>query len=85
MTDIVEKLRRRREMINRGHGDVQDIPDEDCMEAADEIERLRAALNEIEPYLEAIICYASTMDEHAPNRIAAAVHAALTTGQTTGK
>ena len=41
MTDIVERLRNRREMINRGHGNVIDVPDEDCIEACDEIERLR--------------------------------------------
>jgi hypothetical protein len=40
--DIVERLRNRREMINYGHGNVADVPDTDCMEAADEIERLRS-------------------------------------------
>lgn len=28
------------------------------------------AAEKLEPYLDAIICYASTMDEHEPNRIA---------------
>ena len=40
MTDIVERLRARIEMVNAGHGNVYDIPDEMCIEAADEIERL---------------------------------------------
>jgi len=32
--------------------------------------RLLAALAALEPYLDAIVCYASTMDEHEPNRLA---------------
>jgi hypothetical protein len=43
MTDIVERLRSRREMVDMGHGNVIDVPDEDCVEAANEIERLNAA------------------------------------------
>ena len=39
--------------------------------------RLREALEAIQPHLGAIICYASTADEHEPNRIAQAVNAAL--------
>jgi hypothetical protein len=38
---------------------------------------LRSALKAVEPYLDAIICYASTMDEHEPNRIAFNVRKAL--------
>jgi hypothetical protein len=34
------------------------------------IEELAEAARAIEPYLDAIICYASTMDEHEPNRLA---------------
>ncbi len=44
---------------------------------ANEIERLRAshdalleALEGLDPHIDAIICYASTMDEHEPNRLA---------------
>lgn len=40
----------------------------------------RAALREVEPYLDAIICYASTQGEHHPNKIAADIRAALTEG-----
>jgi hypothetical protein len=53
--------------------------------AADLIERLlahaeraEAALREVEPYLDAIICYASTITEHEGNQVAALVCAALT-------
>lgn len=35
-----------------------------------ERERLREALRGLEPYLDAIVCYASSMDEHEPNRLA---------------
>lgn len=42
MDDIVERMRCRTLMQYRGHGDARDVPDEDCNEAADEIERLRA-------------------------------------------
>lgn len=42
MSDIVARMRCRTLMWNRGNGDVCDVPDEDCLEAADEIERLRA-------------------------------------------
>lgn len=56
-----------------------------------EIERLRGeeleaklrkaaeVMRKVEPYLDAIICYASTMDEHEPNRIAAEFRAFLAT------
>ena len=36
-----------------------------------------SALAAIEPYLDAIICYASTMSEHEPNKLALNVRAAL--------
>ncbi len=42
MRDIVARMRCRTLMWNRGNGDVRDVPDEDCLEAADKIERLRA-------------------------------------------
>ena len=47
MTDITDQLRSRREMIDRGNGNVTDEPDYLCEEAAAEIERLRAALEQI--------------------------------------
>ena len=31
---------------------------------------LADALRALEPYLDAIVCYASSMDEHEPNRLA---------------
>jgi hypothetical protein len=43
-----------------------------------EIERLRDILRRVEPHLDAIVCYASTMGEHEPNRIARDVRDALT-------
>jgi hypothetical protein len=39
---------------------------------------LAGAMQKAEPHLDAIICYASTMDEHEPNRIAHDFRAALT-------
>jgi hypothetical protein len=45
--DIVQQLRNRREMVNWGNGNVTDEPDGLCEEAADEIGRLRAVLQEI--------------------------------------
>ena len=42
-----------------------------------ENEKLSEALRGVEPYLDAIVCYASTMGEHEGNRIAAAARAAL--------
>jgi len=44
---------------------------------AEAIRDLVAAAERIEPYLDAIICYASTMDEHEPNRVANNVRKAL--------
>ena len=35
------------------------------------------ALTAIQPYMDGIICYASTMGEHEPNRIAVQVDAAI--------
>lgn len=74
MTDIAERLRSPQDGWT---GDAVCVDADVAAEGAAEIERLRAALREIEPYLDAIPCYASTMDEHAPNRIAATVRAAL--------
>jgi hypothetical protein len=39
--------------------------------------RLREALMAVRPYLGAIICYASTIDEHDGNRVAVLVERAL--------
>lgn len=36
------------------------------------------ALKGLEPFLDAIVCYASSMDEHEPNRIAVNARAAIT-------
>lgn len=44
--EMVRRLRNRTEMVNYGHGDVRDIPDEDCAQAADLIESLAARLAE---------------------------------------
>lgn len=40
-----------------------------------EVGRLRAWLSALEPHLDAVICYASDMDEHPPNRVVAEVRA----------
>lgn len=42
---------------------------------------LLAALVRLEPFLDAIVCYASDMDEHEPNRIAFEARAALAKAQ----
>ena len=44
-------------------------------------ERLAVALREVEPYIDAIICYASTQGEHHPNKIAADIRATLAEGE----
>jgi hypothetical protein len=41
-------------MWNCGNGDVRDVPDEDCLEAADEIERLCAENERLREALEKI-------------------------------
>lgn len=38
---------------------------------------LLAALEALDPYLDAIVCYASTMDEHEPNRLVFNARAAI--------
>lgn len=43
----------------------------------EERDALREALVGLEPYLDAIVCYASTMDEHEPNRLVVKARAAL--------
>ena len=42
--DIVERLRNRMTVDFDAEGEIQDVPDKECIEAADEIERLREAL-----------------------------------------
>ena len=44
---------------------------------AESFNKAEAALRAVEPYLDAIICYASTISEHDGNRVAALVRAAL--------
>jgi hypothetical protein len=63
-------------------------PDEDCEEAAAELDRLQARvaelealLHRIEPYIDGIVCYASTMDEYEPNRIAHDLRTAIDTAR----
>lgn len=41
------------------------------------IAELEGLLRRIEPYMDGLICYASTMGEHEPNRIAHDLRAAL--------
>lgn len=45
---------------------------------AEALRDLVVAAEKIEPYLDAIICYASTMGEHEPNRIANNFRKAIT-------
>lgn len=45
--DIVVRLRDRREYQARGHGEVVDVPDGDCDEAADTIEALRGEVERL--------------------------------------
>jgi len=87
MDDIVEQLRA---LEKREAGNCYSV-NKAMLDAAAEIERLRTALEaqaariaelegllrRIEPYMDGLICYASTMGEHAPNRIAHDLRAAL--------
>jgi len=41
------------------------------------VPEMAEALEELEPYLDAIVCYASTMEEHKPNRLVHNARAAL--------
>jgi hypothetical protein len=43
----------------------------------EDYERIEALLRDIHPYLDALICYASTINEHLPNGFRARVDAAL--------
>ena len=45
----------------------------------DEIMRLRAAMHEISPYKDVIVCYASTCSEHEGNLVSKAFDVALDT------
>lgn len=87
MTDIQERLRAIHSdpigcgLVRQWH------VNPDGPEAADfidtllkRIEMLEELLRRVEPHLDAIICYASTMGEHEPNRIAFDVRAALDEG-----
>lgn len=56
---------------------VNQVSDEEVQRAAELImaaPALAKLLARIEPHLGAIICYASTTDEHEPNAIAADIH-----------
>jgi hypothetical protein len=87
-TGLVELNQRLRELVPIGHltgsSDYQ-LVNPDGPEAAALLEyqaaiiaELRAALEAVEPYLDAIVCYASTIDDHDGNRVAAIVRLALT-------
>ena len=43
-----------------------------------EIERLQDIINELAPYTDALICYASTLSEHDGNRVAKLLHDNIT-------
>ena len=45
--DIVERLRNRMTVDFDAEGEIQDVPDKEVIEAADEIERLRDVLKKI--------------------------------------
>jgi hypothetical protein len=45
--------------------------------AAGDVERLRDAARKLDPYLDDILCYASTTKEYNPNKAVAAFRAAL--------
>lgn len=45
----------------------------DLTKAEIEVERLQGWLRDLDPYLDQLICYASTQAEHPPNRIVAEV------------
>jgi hypothetical protein len=50
-------------------------PDKSAIKA--EIERLRDLLRRLDPFLDSIVCYASTIGEHEANRVVADIRAAL--------
>lgn len=58
--------------LNYGHADIKEIGR--CMAASKD---MLAAMKRIEPYLDAIVCYASTCDEHEPNDIVRQFRAAI--------
>ena len=50
-------------------------------ELCEQLEGAKLALRLLEPYLDGLVCYASTMGEHEPNRIAVGVRAILANGR----
>jgi hypothetical protein len=48
-----------------------------ALAATAESDRLRRALEAVAPYVDCIVCYASTIDEHDGNRVSALVHQAI--------
>lgn len=50
-----------------------------------DVGKLVEALEAVEPHLDAIVCYASAMGEHEPNRIAVKVREAIRARSTTGE
>ena len=52
--DIVERLRNRMTVDFDAEGEIQDVPDKECIEAADEIERLREERNRLRKALQEI-------------------------------
>ena len=54
---------------------------DELAEQADRIRQLEEALADLEPFLDAIICFASSQGEYEPNRIAAKARALRTKGQ----
>jgi len=86
MTDanILERLREHLSELDEGLWTYTHIDTDDLRELLDLIQSQQAMLKQcvealagIEPYLDAIVCFASTMDEHEPNRLAKNVRDAL--------
>lgn len=72
--DIVERLRAASDRLchaaEQSPGDFMSHDANALDKAAALLEEARSVLSRLEPHLDAIVCYASTMDEHEPNRIA---------------
>jgi len=76
LTELLDAIKNEKDPIKR-FAYVQQM-DALLVNKAEALRDLVAAAEKIEPYLDAIICYASTMGEHEPNRIANNFRKAIT-------
>jgi thiamine pyrophosphate-dependent acetolactate synthase large subunit-like protein len=69
ITTLLAECEAQLETINR-QADLLAKAGRQLKEEAARAEKLESLLRRIEPHLDAIVCYASDMGEHEPNRIA---------------